>query len=365
MKKKLLVFHPIIAPYRIDFFNRLSQEYEVKVCLLKTNLSSQTFNYTKIEEQFCFTPTYLLKKHSFGKFKWTKGVIRTIKEFEPEVVLVSECGIIAVEALLYKLFSGKKIKVVSMIDDSYDMIVDGHQFSIKHKWAEKCLIPCFDNIICVEDKVADYCQDKYRKGIYFPIIRDDEKLRQTYKSVLPLSCNISQKLNFDKKKVFLFVGRLVALKNVTRVINTFKKAQIKDAVLVIIGEGPEEETCKKHAENCENIIFTGRLEGNELYAWYNIADVLILASWKEPFGAVTNEALLAGCTCVISQKAGSNCLIKEGVNGSIIDPYNETDIESGFHKALSCAQPKSYITLRKSMMLETFDNAIQRVLNNI
>ena len=35
-KKKLLVFHPIIAPYRVDFFNALSQHYEAKIVLSPT-----------------------------------------------------------------------------------------------------------------------------------------------------------------------------------------------------------------------------------------------------------------------------------------------------------------------------------------
>ena len=32
-KKRLLVFHPYLATYRIDVYNRFTQDYEVKVVL--------------------------------------------------------------------------------------------------------------------------------------------------------------------------------------------------------------------------------------------------------------------------------------------------------------------------------------------
>ena len=58
MKKNLLAFHPIIAPYRIDLFNSLAKHYNSQICLFWRNLKDQTFDYRKIEEQFDFKPSY-------------------------------------------------------------------------------------------------------------------------------------------------------------------------------------------------------------------------------------------------------------------------------------------------------------------
>ena len=49
-KVKMLVFHPVIAPYRIDFFNELYSQLGAEVCLFYRNLSSQKFDYEKIEK---------------------------------------------------------------------------------------------------------------------------------------------------------------------------------------------------------------------------------------------------------------------------------------------------------------------------
>ena len=57
-RKRLLIFHPTIAPYRIDLFNELYRAFDVRVCLLRRGLLSQKFDYEKISQQLVFSPTY-------------------------------------------------------------------------------------------------------------------------------------------------------------------------------------------------------------------------------------------------------------------------------------------------------------------
>ena len=311
-----------------------------------------------------YEPTFLLDKYKLLLFNATKGVIKTIKSFNPDIILVSECGLIAAEVNLYKLVSRRRYKVISIIDDSFDMVC-GNQFSKKHEIAEKILIPLFNNVICVEDRTADVFQEKYGKGIYFPIIRNELTMKDLYSKILYISRNYQTCYSLRGKRVFLFVGRLVPLKNVQRIIKSFITANIEDSVLIIVGNGPEEEKCKNEALCHDNIIFTGRLEGDALYAWYNVADVLILASWQEAFGAVTNEALLAGCVCLVSHHAGSQCLIKEGVNGFKINPFCTEDISQKMRKVVDIIPYKDLETTRSNMMQESFETAIQRVITGI
>ena len=48
-----------------------------------------------------------------------------------------------------------------------------------------------------------------------------------------------------------------------------------------------------------------------------------MPSYKEPFGAVTNEALQGGCKVLISRLAGSACLVSDTINGYIISIINK------------------------------------------
>lgn len=351
--KRLLVFHPIIAPYRIDFFNYLNAKFCTKVYLTQHNLTEQIFNYEKIEAQMDFQPTYIVGK-TLGV---QRGVISALRREKPEIVLVPECGVVAIMVILYKRLTSSKFKIISMIDDSYDMVKGGNQFSKRHAIAEKILIPCFDNVITIAPNVANFFQEKYGKGISFPIIPDEEKTRMMYEQILPISEQYVKQYQLSDKKVLLFVGRLVEIKNLQRAIPAFMALQDNNARFIIVGSGNYEGQLKKMAHGDNRVLFVGRYEGKELYAWYNIAHCFILPSYQEAFGAVTTEALIGGCPVIISEKAGSSCLIENGKNGSIIPPYNVSCIYKEIHKYLEVASPIVLpLRLRNNLAKHSFKN---------
>jgi len=366
MKKKLLVFHPVIAPYRIDLFNHLSQEYDMRLYMFHHNLIDQTFDYEKLSQAFLFKPTVLDKFYKIPFLKIRKHIFSTIRAFDPDIVFVSECGLASIMAVIYKKLFHKRYKIVSVIDDSYDMLTNNNQFSKKHEWGEKVLIPLFDNIINVEPNVVSFFQKKYNKGIYFPIIQDETRVRKLYEEALPISTQYIRQYQLEKKKVLLFVGRLVPLKNLEFVIRTFNKLNIPNLALVIVGSGDEDKKLRQSANNNENILFVGRLEGKPLYAWYNIAEMFVLASTQEAFGAVTNEALMGGCTCLISQKAGSNCLIKQGRNGYVFNPHDEQEFGEILRKCTKEVTLRNYpLSLRENKMEHTFTEYFKHLIESL
>lgn len=363
-KKKLLVFHPVIAPYRIDLFNELYKNFDTKICLFQRNLLNQKFDYKKISDQFIFKPLYLEQLYRLPFIKIRKGIIKTIKAFKPDIILVSEYRIETIIVILFKILFRKKIRIVSMVDDSYDMIINNNHFSKKHKFLEKLLLPFLDDVINVEPKVTDYFKRKYNKGIFFPIIQNEEKIRIKYKKALDTSNEYINKYNLHNTKVILFVGRLDKVKNLETLINVFIKSNILACKLVIVGGGELDEHLKRISN--ENVIFLGRLEGESLYAWYNIAEIFILPSIKEPFGAVTNEALIGGCFSLVSEKAGSNCLIKNGRNGYIFNPNDEIEILSILKRSTSDIPLRTYpLKLRDCNMFNDFYYYLDKLINNL
>ena len=48
MKKKLLVFHPALAPYRVDQFNFISQLFDLEVVFIYRNISDNKFDQRKL-----------------------------------------------------------------------------------------------------------------------------------------------------------------------------------------------------------------------------------------------------------------------------------------------------------------------------
>lgn len=368
MKKKLLIFHPIIAPYRIDLFNALAKLYNVQVCLFWRNLKDQTFDYGKIEEQFDFEHSYIVKEE-IGFLKWFKAIWDKLNSSHPDIVLGAEFGISTIIIILHKIFTRSHYKIVIINDDSYEMLVNNKQFTKRHARAVKAMMPLIDDVINVEPRVVAYNQKKYHKGIYFPIICDDVIGRERLERVIPISQKYMNKYHLEGKKVLLFVGRLVALKNMEFALRAFIKANLNNTVFVVVGNGPEKEKLEKIVAGNPAVIFTGRLEGDELYAWYNVGQVFTLPSYQEPFGAVTNEALVAGCKVLISKDAGSNCLVKDWENGYIIDPRHEMDFMEKLKLAFYDIKPlKMPLTVKENLMLSSFEkhlNPLYVCMNNL
>ena len=365
-RKKLLLFHPTIAPYRIDFFNDLYKAFETRVCLEYWNLRDQTFDYEKIYAQFAFKPYYLKEVLRLGGRSVWGGIWKHLNDFKPDVVLVSEYGIVALMVLLHRLLKRKNYKVISICDDSYDMLAEKNEFSILHRIARRTVVPGLDDLVLVEPKAAEWYRQRYGKGFCFPIIKQEDKARAEYARALELSRQLRQEYALEGKKVFLFVGRLVDIKNVDTAIRAFSRLDQDKNVFVVVGDGPERDKWKQLAHELNtNVIFTGRKEGNELNAWYNVADIFVLSSYLEPFGAVTNEALLAGCYALVSNKAGSSCLIEDGVNGFTFSPMDEERLSSLMQEVSSLPIEYDVSGLKKNKMLVSYNTYMNMLISRL
>lgn len=326
-QKRLLVFHPTIAPYRIDFFNDLSKAFQTRVCLKYWNLRDQTFNYKKIYERFSFRPHYLKEWFTFRGRSFCSGYWKQLDVHSPDLVLTEEFGIGTISVLLHRFFKGKRYKVVTLCDDSYDMAVGGNDFSRIHRLGRRFITPWLDDVIVVSPQVKEWFRRQTGKGFSFPILQEDTYARAQFRKALGRTHVLQRRYGLKGKKVFLFVGRLVTLKNVKTLVQAFSHLDRNRNFLVIVGDGPEMDSLRQLGRELgTDVHFAGRLEGEELNAWYNAADVFVLPSYKEAFGAVTNEALLAGCYVLVSSKAGSACLVEEGENGYTFQPMDVNDL---------------------------------------
>lgn len=140
--------------------------------------------------------------------------------------------------------------------------------------------------------------------------------------------------------------------------------------LIIVGSGEEENRLRQLTVDLEldNVLFTGRLDGEELYSWYNVADYFVLASYLEAFGAVTNEALLAGCYSLISNKAGSRCLIEDGVNGFTFESMDVNELNEKMRLAIKKfpkIRPLNSVKPNLMSDIYPYDYSMRNVINRL
>ena len=240
MKKRLLLFHPIIAPYRIDLVNELAAQFDLTLCLSAHNLKNQKFNIDKLySERLHVKPEYLNEKRYNGRANILRTVSETIKKCEPDIVLVSEFNCLAWIVILYRILHRSQYKIISLVDDSWDMIVREQSLVNRHALARRLAMPMLDQIICVDKRVQEWYRHKYGKGVFFPIVSDETTYRERLQRVLPISEEYVEKYKLQGKKVLLFVGRLYKDKNIPMAIEAFLQARVENSVFLIVGDGAE------------------------------------------------------------------------------------------------------------------------------
>ena len=69
-KKKLLIFHPALAPYRIDLFNSLNELFDLHVVFLYDNIRAFKYNQDFLLSQCTFDISFLLKGISHKGRVW-------------------------------------------------------------------------------------------------------------------------------------------------------------------------------------------------------------------------------------------------------------------------------------------------------
>ncbi|MFH0874144.1 MAG: glycosyltransferase [Candidatus Komeilibacteria bacterium] len=128
-------------------------------------------------------------------------------------------------------------------------------------------------------------------------------------------------------KTLLFVGRLVAAKNLDFMLRVMAELRQKrqDFNLSIIGSGPLEEDIKRqsHRLGLDGVVFfQGDKTPEQLVDYYQQAYLLLLLSTNESFGKVIIEAGAAGVATVASATLGAGTIIEDGQTGVVV-PLND------------------------------------------
>lgn len=126
---------------------------------------------------------------------------------------------------------------------------------------------------------------------------------------------------------YIYVGRLIEVKNISLLIETFNK---NGKPLTIVGKGELEEELKAKANN--NITFIGFVDNEKLSEIYQSHDVFILPSTYEPWGLVVEEALYWGLPVIVSNKIGSSIDMVQRYNSGEIFQLSESN---GLENAIS------------------------------
>lgn len=366
---KVLMFHPALPPYRIDMFNALSERLNLRIVFFLENAVEQKFDQKQLREKLKAKYVYLLKGFKIFGRVFRLGIRDEIRSFKPDIIITTEFSQSTILVWLENHLFGKKIQHVVMTDDNPERIKEDN---VIRKLIRRIIITQLDGLIVVSDECAEMFKIKYRINLPIascPILQSESIFRKKLSMANREADKLAAAYKLYGKRVFLYVGRLADVKRVDRLISAFGviHESIQDAVLVIVGDGPERDKLKKLTESLgllKKVIFAGHCEGSQLYAWYRIGSLFVLTSEHEPFGCVVNEALLSGMPVICSNVAGAATLIRTNVNGTVIDAENSLELQTVLREWLKKIKPlskKNILTLKRSRMLIKFDDVVNQV----
>ena len=320
MIKKLIFFTPYLAPWNIYLLNFLNRNYNLFVVMYYVNAPEQKFNISLLLNRVEFRYKIVNGFDFFGR--QIRFGLKSLYEIEnPDIVISHEFSLVSLVNSFYKLMNFYSYKHYVY---SHDNLCSVKKMPLYRKVARSIVIGGCDGLIVYTPKVKKYYQILYPKLTVMNCPNIQSFTNLNIENIKLLSNRNKLLYNLNCKKIHLYVGRLVKVKGVDYLIKAFHEVADKDDVLVIIGEGDERQYLEKliiALNRSNSILMLGRYDQDSLYSWYMSADLFILPSIFEPFGAVVDEALHFGLPVLCSKYAGASMYI-DSSNGMIFDPLN-------------------------------------------
>lgn len=356
-KKKMLIFHSALAPYRIDQFNSLGNLFDLEVVFYLNNLPNFKYDQKYLKELTNFKISYLLKGIGKRERYFRFGVYKKIIQSKPDYILSYEYS-----PTTHYLLALKKIGLISqsigtMVDDSLDLCYNPRTKA--RKFSRKIVLKNIDYLVLLSEEVSELYQKELKIStkqiVISPILQRPSRLRENV-SLLELTAReYLSEYNLQGKKILLYVGRFSeekALPDFLKNIHTLLQEN-DNLIFVLVGEGEERNKLENiiKEKSLENkVIFVGRYEAQALHAWYLCGSGLILPSISETFGAVVNESLIFGTKVLCSKLAGAATLINSN-NGLVFNPLNSEETIEKTKDFISVIKPISNIDLSKSISI--------------
>ncbi len=130
-------------------------------------------------------------------------------------------------------------------------------------------------------------------------------------------------------QTIVFAGALARFKGIYSLMEAWNivNSHYPGAILRIFGKGKQAPLRSMLTEGARRSVrFGGFVTRDELYPALSTAAAAIFPSYAECFAIAPLEAMAVGCPVIYTRRASGPELIREGVNGLLVDPDNPTEM---------------------------------------
>jgi len=326
MKQKLSFYTNIPTPNQLDFFNALSEIFDLHVVFYakeesnrqwKLNIDNLPYSVTMLKDANLIKP--LLKFNLSYHFSW--HIFKTIWNDDAPFIIVG--GTYHAPNVFFTLLLGKlKKKKLAFFTER----ILPEQSFIKKIIKKIFLLPlkyCADYLITMGKEVAGTYQfyGINLPAIVIPYNIDNQLYNKDFLDQTTLD-SLCKKFKPNNETILLSSGRLIQSKGMDILIDAFLLLEPEfqlNTKLIIIGDGVEKQNLTKKIDGNPNIILAGFKEKEEIPYYFALADIFVFASHFDGWALVINEACAAGLPIISSIAPGAaREWIQPNINGYLL-----------------------------------------------
>jgi len=246
----------------------------------------------------------------------------------------------------------------------------GRFYPDRKSWKRSLINPLLalgvDHLVSISKATAD------AMAIYDNFSRKTIKIIHNgidYSAMNPIFDESSKRLELgldDKCRIIGTAARLNSIKNIPMMIRGLKiiLQQEPDTILIIAGQGEEEDQLKglaKDLEISDQVKFIGlRFDLAEIYPLF---DVFLLTSFSEGISVTLLEAMASGVPAVVTDVGGNREVVVEGKSGILV-PIDDDAMFA--QQVCSLLQNKAFASLMGSYARLRIDNnfSVRKMMNS-
>ncbi len=315
---KIVIVTNIPSPYRVNFYYYMQtnyKNYDIHVIYTSYNEDNRQWSIDSeklVNTHFLKSKIFKIKTDMDNRYiHLPANMRRLLSELKPEVIVAMEYNMAALQCLVW--CKSHRVPFIHLTDGTLNSEKNINYIQkISRKLITRFASACIASSSKAKEKLLCYGVDESR--IFTSLLTIDNKQYKVQNTK-----RVSGRM--------LYVGSMIKRKGIDLLINALPYVESKWH-LHIVGNGNDEE--KKALQTLaemnnieKNIIWCGYKEGDDLILEYEEAEVFVLPTREDCFGLVLLESLYAGTPIISSKYAdGAYDIVKAGVNGLIIDPFD-------------------------------------------
>lgn len=356
--KNIAIVHNIIAPYRMELFERLAQLSGFRLTVLFC-AQTEANRHWKVPKELRFrhfvlrgAHLYTNRRHiHFNPTLWTK-----LLSLRPDLIVSSGFSLSTLITLAYAY--AHRIPLVVWFGGTP---LSEQSISSAKKALRKFIIRRSEGFLAYGSETRNYLislgapQD--RTWIAGNATFDVEQYHSKVVALRAKKSRICRERGWPPNLI-LAAGQLIERKNYELLIEAFHSVhdQFLNWGLIIVGTGPLYRALRNRCSELglDSVFLVGHVEPEELPVYYGISDIFVHPAKLDQWSQVVNEAMASALPVITTDRCGAPELIQDGRTGFIIEPRKKM-LQDRMVSLLSSTERRRVIGLRAFETIKRWD----------